>query len=93
MGVAQNALLGAGAAVSVAASKLTTGMKELKSSQISEANDADKNEMMAQRAQMNALKMKNLQLKNKQLQLQNRKTKLEVQALKKEQEVKPNEQK
>ena len=58
MGVAQNALLGAGAAVGVAANKLATGM-----SQISEANDADKNEMMAEKAKLNAYKLKTAKIK------------------------------
>ena len=46
MGVAQNALLGAGAAVGVAANKLATGL----SSMISEANDAKKAKAAKQRA-------------------------------------------
>ena len=50
MGVAQNALLGAGASVAVAASKFATNMKSM----ISEANDANKGKMMAQRAKQNA---------------------------------------
>lgn len=83
MGVAQNALLGAGAAIGVAANKLATGL-----GQISEANDAEKNEMMAQKAKMNAEQLKNLKLRNKKLRLQNRALR-EKQILKKEE--KPNE--
>ena len=67
MGVAQNSLLGAGAAVGVAANKLAVGL-----GQISEANDADKNEMMAQRAKMNAEKLKNLRLQNQKLRIEKR---------------------
>lgn len=67
MGVAQNALLGAGAAVGVAANKLAVGI-----GQISEANDAEKNEMMAQKAKMNAEKLKNMKLQNRKIRLENR---------------------
>ncbi len=67
MGVAQNSLLGAGAAIGVAANKLAVGI-----GQISEANDADKNEMMAQKAKMNAEKLKNMKLQNRKIRLENR---------------------
>ena len=60
MGVAQNALLGAGSAIGVAASKFATNLK----SAISEANDAKKSKMAAQRAKQNkeeAIKQKKVQ--------------------------------
>ena len=69
MGVGTNSMLALMGTAGVAASKIGTA--------ISESNDADKNEMMAQRAKMNAAKLK-------QIKLQNRKTQLEIQALKKE---------
>jgi molybdopterin-biosynthesis enzyme MoeA-like protein len=49
MGVAQNALLGAGAAIGVSASKLATGLKSM----ISEANDAEKAKAAKDRAKKN----------------------------------------
>lgn len=58
MGVAQNVLLGAGASVGVAANKLAVGI-----GQISEANDADKNELMAEKAKLNAYKLKTAKMK------------------------------
>jgi hypothetical protein len=88
MGPAQSSLLGLGATVGVAASKISQGIGELKAAQISEANDADKNELMAQRAKMNAEKLKNLKLRNKKLRLQNKALK-DKQILKKEEN--PNE--
>lgn len=85
MGVGLNTMLAAVGTAGVSASKVATSLKE---GTISEANDADKNEMMAQKAKMNAEKLKNLKLKNKRLRLQNRALK-ERQILKKEE--KPNE--
>ena len=90
MGVGLNTMLAAVGAGGVAASKITTSIKE---GTISEAVDADKNEMMAQKAKMNAEKLKNLKLRNKKLRLQNRALKEKQnqgkQILKKEE--KPNE--
>lgn len=77
MGVAQNSMLALLGTAGVAASKVSGAIKG-DEQPISEANDASKNELMAQKAQMNALKMKNLQLRNRQLRLQNRALKKEV---------------
>ena len=49
MGVAQNSLLGAGAAVGVAANKFATGLNSM----ISEANDANKAKAAKDRAKQN----------------------------------------
>ena len=84
MGVAQNALLGAGAAIGVSANKLATGLQGM----TSESVDAEKNEMMAEKAKMNAEKLKNLKLRNNKLRLQNKALK-EKQTLKNKE--KPNE--
>lgn len=51
-------------AVGVAAGKLA--------GTISESNDASKNELMAQKAKMNALKMQKLKLQNRKYRLQNK---------------------
>ena len=64
MGVGTNSMLALIGTAGVAASKISQG--------ISEANDADKNELMAQKATMNAERLKNLKLKNKKLRLENR---------------------
>lgn len=50
MGIAQNALLGAGAAVGVAANKFATGMQG-----ISAANDGQKAKMMRKKARQNMM--------------------------------------
>ena len=60
MGVAQNALLGAGAAIGVSANKLATGLKSM----ISEANDAEK----AKAAKDRAKKNKDAAIKNRKEQ-------------------------
>ena len=80
MGVGLNTMLAAVGATGVAASKVATSIKE---GMTSESADADKNEMMAQKARLNAEKLKNLKLRNKQLRLQNKALK-EKQVLKKE---------
>lgn len=58
MGPAQSSILAAIGTAGVAASKIAQG--------ISEPNDAEKNEMMAEKAKMNAEKLKKLKLKNKE---------------------------
>lgn len=58
MGPAQSSILAAVGTAGVAASKIAQG--------ISEPNDAKKNEMMAEKAKMNAEKLKQLKLKNKE---------------------------
>lgn len=88
MGVGLNTMLTAIGATGVAASKVSTSIKE---GITSESADADKNEMMAQKARLNVEKLKNLKLRNKQLRLQNKALKESQgkQILKKED--KPNE--
>lgn len=92
MGVGLNTMLAAIGAGGVAASKVATsisenagGQKETLSKEqtpISEANDADKNAMMAAKAKLNAEKLKGIKLQTKQQQLKNRKLRLENRALK-----------
>jgi hypothetical protein len=82
MGVGLNTMLAAVGAGGVAASKIGTSIAENAGSQketlskeqtpISEANDADKNEMMAAKAKLNAEKLKGLKLQARQQQLKNR---------------------
>lgn len=84
MGVGLNTMLAAVGAGGVATSKVSQAI----GSQISEANDAEKNEMMAQRAKTNAEQLRNLRLKNKRLRMQNKALK-DKQILKKEE--KPHE--
>lgn len=67
MGVGLNTMLAAVGAGSVAASKVGTSF-----GQISESNDASKNEMMAQKAKQNAEQLKKLKLQNKNLRLRNK---------------------
>lgn len=97
MGVAQNSLLGAGAAIGVTANKFAVGIGSLKDSKeetdkpvISQAVDADKAERAAVIAKYQKEKLKNMKLRNKKLRMQNKALK-EKQILKKEE--KPNEQK
>lgn len=85
MGVGLNTMLAAVGAAGVAESKISTSIKE---GITSESVDADKNEMMAQKAKLNAEKLKNLKLRNKKLRMQNKALK-DKQILKKEE--KPNE--
>lgn len=73
MGVAQNALLGAGAAIGVSANKLATGLKSM----ISEANDAKKAKAAKERAKQN----KEMAIKNRKEQKAN-----QAQILKKKEE-------
>ena len=99
MGVAQNALLGAGSAIGVAASKFVTNMKsaiaEAKDKKIAQATDADRAEMAAATAAYQKEKLKTIKLKTRQQQLKNKdlraknRTMKEKQTLKKED--KPNE--
>lgn len=86
MGVGLNTMLAAIGATGVAASKVSTSFQGV----TSEANDADKNEMMAQKARYQAERLKNMKLQNKNLRLRN---KMMKDVLKKNQEVKPDEQK
>ena len=87
MGVGLNTMLAAVGAGGVAASKIGTsiaegsdGQKETLSKEqsqqnqtpISEANDADKNAMMAAKARLNAAKLKGIKLQTKQQELKNR---------------------
>lgn len=75
MGAIQNSALGAIRSVGVALHANDLNGKDSKqqlSSQISEANDASKNELMAQKAAMNAERLKALKLKNKRYRLENR---------------------
>ena len=88
MGVGLNSALVFDSALGVAANKVADAVSTIKGSVISEANDASKNEMMAQKAKMNAEQLKNLKLRNKKLRLQIKALK-DKQILKKEE--KPNE--
>ena len=78
MGVAQNSLLGAGAAVGIAANKLAVGLssksdsKDMKNQNIAQATSAEKAEMAQITAKLQAEKLKNLKLKLKQQQLKNK---------------------
>ncbi len=84
MGVGLNTMLAAVGAGGVAASKVGTSIaenaggqketlsKEQSQTPISEANDADKNAMMAAKARLNAEKLKGIKLQTKQQQLKNR---------------------
>lgn len=82
MGVGLNTMLAAVGAAGVAASKVGTSISENAGGQketlskdqtpISEANDADKNAMMAAKARLNAEKLKGIKLQTKQQQLKNR---------------------
>lgn len=88
MGVGLNTMLAAVGATGVAASKVATSFQG--QGVTSEANDADKNEMMAQKAKYQAERLKQIKLQNKNLRLRN---KMMKDTLKKNQEVKPDEQK
>lgn len=74
MGVGLNTMLAAVGAGGVAESKIGSAIGQ---SQISEANDASKNEIMQQKALMNAERLKNLKLKNKGQELKNKNLRLQ----------------
>ena len=83
MGVAQNAMMGLVSTASVGATMLSRnlgkGKQALgKQNPISEANDADKAAQMAQKALMNAEKLKGLKLDNKAKGLKNKMLKLDL---------------
>ena len=72
MGVGLNTMLAAVGATGVAASKVGSSFGQQGQGQISEANDASKNEIMAQKAKINAEQLKKLKLQNKNLRLRNK---------------------
>ena len=89
MGVAQNAMMGLVSTASVGATMLSRNLGKgnqalAKQNPISEANDADKAAQMAQKALMNAEKLKGLKLDNKAKRLQNRMLKLDLKKKKEE---------
>lgn len=86
MGAIQNSMLHLISSAGVAAHAI--GSQSNNKSTISEANDASKNELMAQKAKINAEQLKKLKLQNKNLRLQNRALKAK-QIVNKEE--KPNE--
>ena len=92
---AQSSLLGLVSAASVGAGMLSRnlGKNNQRKENVgvtSEANDADKNELMRLKAEYQMEKLKQIKLQNKNIRLKNR---IEKQTLKKMQEVKPDEQK
>ena len=92
MGVAQNALLGAGSAIGVAASKFATNMKsaigEAKDKKLAQATDADRAEMAAATAKYQKEKLKTIKLKTKQQQLKNKDLRAKNRAMREKQTLK-----
>lgn len=83
MGVAQNAMMGLVSTASVGATMLSRNLGKDKQTlgkqnPISEANDAEKAAQMAQKALINAEKLKSLKLDNKAKRLQNKMLKLDL---------------